>query len=736
MKKLFKKSNGIFLVLNIIVSIVAIGFLMGVSIELMEAPMDTLEGDHQVALGTKQMEVVPKIPTQTRGQVSDLELNDPLTDNFEGGSATEGFGSEGAGTEKTGQKKDGGIFSKLFKGPVGGTAQSLMFAATAYGVGGFIGNMIGLEESGTEALQYAAAGGAFSYKFLTHEALGGEWFSSLTQGQAFGISLGISAVIFVLTYKKTKYERVEFSCEPWEAPIGGENCNECNEDPMHECTEYRCKSLGQGCVYKEEEGEGFCYWKDEAQVNSPSIIPWENVLTNNYDYTNTKPRPPSWGTEIVNTESGFGSSSDCIEPFTPIEFGIQTDIISQCKISYDETERNFESIDYYMGDSSAFKYNHSQLLSLPNQESLEDYANKSENAELEINNGGEYEFYITCKSANGYYNEEPYAIKFCVKSGPDTTPPRIEEESIQSGSYVQHGVDSVPVSFYTNEPANCRWSKTDLVYGEMENSMECRNDMANMNSDMLYECKTELTSVKDEQINKYYVRCEDQPWADKGDRMQMTTSHEYVLEGTQPLNIKEGSLFPKNGETVSGTTSVVDVEIGLETRNGADNQGTAECYFSIDNESYNKFLETGSHKHKQTQGLGEGTHNYYIKCIDSGGNQDTTSTTFNVYVDDDAPQVVRVLHESNQLELITDEDSDCYYTSNDNTKCDYDLGNDSIANAMIHKPSDDLRRHFGEWDTDKNYYIKCVDFSEPGTAGNKPAPTECSIIVKPTDIQE
>ena len=42
----------------------------------------------------------------------------------------------------------------------------------------------------------------------------------------FGVGVGV--VVFALSYKKVEYERVDFTCNPWEAPIGGDDCEKCH----------------------------------------------------------------------------------------------------------------------------------------------------------------------------------------------------------------------------------------------------------------------------------------------------------------------------------------------------------------------------------------------------------------------------------------------------------------------------------------------------------------------------
>ncbi|GAG36564.1 unnamed protein product, partial [marine sediment metagenome] len=84
----------------------------------------------------------------------------------------------------------------------------------------------------------------------------------------FGIGVGVA--IFVLTYKKTSTEIVEFNCLPYQPPIGGRDCELCNENEMIGCSEYRCKSLGQACeLLNAGTEQEACAWVNPRDVTSP-----------------------------------------------------------------------------------------------------------------------------------------------------------------------------------------------------------------------------------------------------------------------------------------------------------------------------------------------------------------------------------------------------------------------------------------------------------------------------------
>src|SRR3989344_777860 len=786
-KELRKKRESIFIILNLLVSILAIAFMMGLESEgvsgaVIPKPQSALDELDKAIKDLKQpkspativarteVDLKPLTPIKESGQLSTTTISGietkvatdvaathaiingkyyeldslgrvvgeidkaslPAGANVVQGTSTT-QGPVPLGTQVTSETatKGYGKLAKILgiKNPVmGNLVQGIQWSAVAYFAIPFIGDLLGLEPETTKALQYAVSSGLFAYnaaEAVQASSLLGKstgFFASSSFPAIAGIGVGIA--VFILTYEKVEYKTVSFECLPWEAPVGGNDCEKCN-DEIQTCSRYRCKSLGQACeLVNEGTDKELCYWANPKDVASPMITPLEDVLTDGYEYTNTKPRPPSWGTTIVKTRSKDG----CIAAFTPISFGIQTNKPSQCKIDFNRTTM-YDEMPFYFGESNLYDYNHTQRMNLPSPDAINSFAKTTENETggLTIQNDGRYTLYARCRSGNGFWNIDAYEIKFCVDKGPDTTPPQIIETSIRNNQPVQFEIDKVPIVVYTNEPASCRWSRTDQNFNKMENNMSCASNPMQMQSNLLYACSGELTNIEDRKDNNFYFRCEDQPWKPKNERIPMTQSYQFTLKGTQPLNIIEDSVSPSN-ETVEGATTTVNVTLYLETEHGYKD-GEATCYYNSGNEdNYVEFLETNSYKHVQRQDLTAGTYTYYLKCVDLGGNQDTTSTTFAVFIDTKEPSVVRVLFDEDKLKIQTDEDADCYYSTNTNTQCNYELTNEGI-NLMPHETNDNKKEHFAPWNLKETYYIKCKDVN-----GKQPSPTQCSITVRPTEI--
>jgi len=578
-----------------------------------------------------------------------------------------------------------------------------MMFGIGYMVGGFIGGNANI------ALGSALAAATFVWQAAGEKALWGTPVQSVVKKITFGHpTIGgvvIGAIIFVVMYKKTDQEIVEFNCLPYQPPIGGGDCEKCNI--FGECSEYRCKSLGQACELLNAGTEDEkCTWVNPRDVNSP-MIKVEHVLEGYKWVPDTAVRPPATGVVISQVDGS------CVETFTALEFTLLTDEPSQCKIDYNLTH-NFDEMSYYIGGSNLFSYNHTEEMSLPGPDAINAIA-------PELQNDGTYTLYARCQDANGNFNQDAFSVRFCVKPGPDTTPPKIEAVNVPSNSPINYEKTELNLEVYVNEPSECKWSKTDTSFDNMENTMICDTNLWEMNNQNVYTCRTTLTGIQDRKENSYYFKCKDQPNEVEGNRNVNTQSYLYNIIGTQPLNIL--SIGPN--ETIRGSTDTIPVLLVVKTDNGYKN-GEAVCYYSTTNEEedYIEFLETGGNTHEQRQDLDSGAYTYYYKCVDLGGNTAYDSTSFNVEVDRQGPFVVRAYKSSGELKIITNEKAECAYSNKD---CNFDI-DEGIQMTTL-----DNEAHNSEWKTTKNYYIRCKDEYDNQPPLNVDA-VGCSIVVRPYEI--
>jgi hypothetical protein len=584
------------------------------------------------------------------------------------------------------------------------------YAVGIYAAIKFLGPMITYDKSAIDSASRAAMVGYFT----------GTTLKSLIQlfsktGKVWGISgtaaswiIGapLAVFLFLNSYKKYDEQKVTFTCNPWEAPLGGANCEKCNKQGIIPCTEYQCKALGQGCELENAgTGEELCIWKSRGDVKAPVITPLNDALPNeNYAYKpDGKTSPPDRGVYITY-------KNGCIPAFTPFTFGIKLDEPGSCKVD-PEQKKTFDEMALYFGGSSTKKYNHTQTISWPSAESL-----AIENVSLK--NNGNYDLYVKCMDVNGNYNLANFVFKYCVDKGEDTTPLQIMGTSIDNNMPILYNQSSVELSVYTNEPADCKWNHDrDMAFKDMENNMTCSRSVFEMNAQMLYSCTTTLNGLKSRQDNNFYFRCLDKPLATKN-RNEMARGYKFTLIGTQPL------LITKVGpnETIKDSTEIVNVKLTAETSAGYK-EGEATCEFSETGEldSYVKFEQTNSYTHLQNLYLPEGTYTYSIKCYDLGGNTDNEVVHFKIETDHSPPIVTRAYKEENYLKIITSEKAKCVYGTQ---TCNYLLDPDGVAMNTI----DDIG-HFVDWDPSKTYYIKCKD-----QYGNQPDFNQCNIIVRPFDL--
>jgi len=550
-----------------------------------------------------------------------------------------------------------------------------------------------------EAVAIASGVGAFTAK-IAQGYFGTSTFTSVL------IGAGVGLLVFNLIYEDTKYESVSFSCMSWQAPVGvsKDTCEECNDDTMP-CSEYRCKSLGQTCeLVNPGSIEERCVNINPKDVEPPVIIPNETELTVGYMYANVDLSPPGPGFDIVRMDSG----NPCVQAFTPLRFGISTDEPAQCKIDFNSTT-SFGAMYSFMAGNNLFKYHHYEQFVLPH---VEDFGNTS----YKLRNGKDLTFFIRCQDKNGNANEAEYSVNFCIDPSPDTTAPQIKLTSVENEGCISAMTDSASVEFYVNEPSQCRWSRDDQTYDLMDGEMICDNQLFQMNVLQLYTCRANLTGITRD-LTDFYVRCQDLQKKPVNDRNTNQQSYEFSLRGSNQLRLK--SVGP-NG-TILGGIDPMPVDLMAETLFGCE-EGKASCYFSSNGASgdYVLFATTDEDDgiHNQTLYLSGGNHEFFVKCVDSGGNLLINSTTFNLDIDTSVPIIARIYNDLGQLKIVTLRDSECSY-STDNCEFLFDDG--------ISMPKDDSRVHFAEWNNHKTYYIKCRDQYRDLTA-------DCSAVVKPTKL--
>jgi hypothetical protein len=328
--------------------------------------------------------------------------------------------------------------------------------------------------------------------------------------------------------------------------------------------------------------------------------------------------------------------------------------------------------------------------------------------------------FVRCKDANGNENLGEFEIKYCVDNTPDKTAAEIIGTSLTAETPIPFMTENEfkkAIELYIAEPVTgCKWSFSDQSYDSMPTALDCTNakSISNMNSNLLYTCKTTLVGAKNKATTNYYFRCNDSV----GNINQ--ESYKFKFVGTEPLSIDSAT---PNNTLIKTAGEIAEVELKMTTSAGYKS-GEATCYYANNAKLDGRVAfetTTGTYSHVQKLNLGNGSYNIYLQCVDLAGNSANTFLNFSIEADNSKPIVVRAYNQAENLNILTNENSECVY---DTVSCNYVF---TDGKKMTNSDGKEYSTgHYTEWDTKKSYYIKCSD-----EYGNHPAQSDCSIAVKP-----
>ena len=580
------------------------------------------------------------------------------------------------------------------------TGGSFLGALSGIGVGataGFIvAKIFGLQGDAVIAVVVGAmiAGGVAGYIGVNFfaGAGAGAFITTITAALtafiiAVIVAVIIAIIVLILGIGKVKKIHVQFKCLPWESPVGGSKCDECNKNPeLFPCTKYRCESLGQACsIVNEDTKYSRCEEINPGDVAPPIIS--AGKIEEGYKFEN----------EIRNEKVDIKTTKDgCIPEFTNVEFTLDTDEVAQCK--FGTTDAIYDELEFNEVDGTLYLFNHTFNINTPSLDSL-DVRDLEGDLRERL---GATKYYVKCQDVHGIQTIRAYVINFCIKQGPDLTAPRILSTYPINGASLKQNTAEVILTMNLNEPAECKYDLENKAYDEMQYALECSYDVDEYTTGG-YPCFGNLSGLTSGE-NKWWFKCKDQPWLDYEDNTLVGTrntndGYEYKLTVTKN-ELKIDSVKP-SGDIVSGFVTKVLVDAEIKTSGGVNN-GVASC--SLSQTSFNRgmipMLNSFSNIHKQP-GLqyAEGKHKLYFMCVDNVGNTAYKDTNFTVRIDDEPPMVIRVLHR-NGLEIITNEEATCYYS---NSGCNFNINNGtSMTNVLS-------TIHHAPWNDRVVYYIKCED---------------------------
>lgn len=566
----------------------------------------------------------------------------------------------------------GGYLAKL-----GGASPG--WAMVAMAAGAVAGAIIG-------AAAYSATLGAAAATTTFAQAMAAPLFSVLgvpVAGWIVAVIMIIIMVIASLIGGSCEITDVEFTCEPWTPPTGGDNCHICNEDPLKPCSEYRCQSLGAACEFLNPgTTEEVCApMKNDAR---PPVITIGNA---------------SDGTVFVQTENGFKitkENGDCLNAYETQLISFSTNKPAQCRFATNEFTE-FENMPASFG-TAYYTYDHILPLNMPDP---------SHGMSRGISWTGEMELFVLCQDAYANAFRVPYKIETCIYQGQDITPPVITKTEPASNSLLKYNTTSTNFTVYTTEPSTCKWSLTDDKFNQMINPMACEKDLLKRGL-YGYECKTTLSI--DSIQNSFYVACQDQPWLegteDQSKRVAMTGNTRINLDRVESP-IKIDNIAPN--EDIETDTTMRTTTLGVQTSAGGQ---WHTCSYSFSGyETMITFLHTGERGHTQDFNLPLGTQKIYIECEDETGDTARGEANFRVIQDTSAPKIARIFRQGSTIKVITTEEADCRYSTE---RCNFQFSDGIDMNSGIEHS---ISSKGGEV-----YYVKCKDEWEN-------APSSCSITI-------
>jgi len=555
-------------------------------------------------------------------------------------------------------------------------------AAIGVGIGVIAGSMLastlGLSPMGSIMMSVGGGvvGGTVGYAMLMNT------MSTLLSSPFFWVGIGLIVASFFFGGDDCENVVVEFDCKTWRSPRGGDDCEECNDDSLKPCSEYRCNSLGAACelVNKGSDDE-LCIEKNPNDVTPPILGPQLGVVSENEMYSGVG-------------DDGFGLTAiggGCIDAYTPLMFGVVTDEPAHCK--FDIEMNDFEDMTFDLG-GNVYIYNHTTIFTLPDPSH-----GQSQGSDWT----GDLTLYIKCQDTHGHESPGFYSVDMCVKEGDDITAPIVRAVSPKNGGIVGFNVTSKDVNIVTNELATCRWSLSDVVYSEMGNEMGCLDSLGAPSNNQGYVCSDVMPTVSGE--NTYYIRCEDQPWLDGGN----ANSESFVYELKKPSKMIEIDWIEPSGD-FEINSDMVTIELQVDTSGGGD---LHYCSYSFSGyETMIRMFDSGGTLHKQSLNRPSGLHKIYVECVDETGDSVRDVTNFRIIRDSSTPQVARVWQDGGKLHVVTTEIAECRYSTD---SCRFNWDDGELAGSGMEHIISVIRG-----DT---YYIKCED-----EFGN--LPSGCSIAVR------
>ncbi len=364
-------------------------------------------------------------------------------------------------------------------------------------------------------------------------------------------------------------------CGLWQAPLNNQECDTCNNDNY--CSEYRCSSLGQDCVYSEEDGYPIC-----KRMSGGGAVDIDIDLITNYSFHESTINIAG------NNLRGF-EIDETLYAHEILDFEIETSSPSKCKITYLPDLKFTETPAIWFGEP-VFSTMHNVSFRLPEDISIpeklyenlnittlselfnmivenndtlsnyfddefveildklhlflesKDYVIGVLNLSISEIEDNVYYTFVRCSDQSGNEMADPVYLKFTINgSYEDLLLPNLLYSIPTNNSELSN--DTYELRIYLDEPAECRYSDTDQGYSLMPYEFDCETSRMRLSSVAggSYECKTTTN------IFNPYIRCMDNPPEVRDYVFSITNdlrneSVNYMTNGTSII-LTEGNLF-------------------------------------------------------------------------------------------------------------------------------------------------------------------------------------------------
>ncbi len=392
-------------------------------------------------------------------------------------------------------------------------------------------------------------------------------------------------------------------CDLWTPPINNMRCDKCDKYDEWPCTEYKCKSLGEWCVFENKNGTPTCKEMKLDDDDPPIIEIDSTVLDERYSYE------PD---ELADFK-GYHLTPDVL-PYKPLKLGIKTNEPTRCKIDYSPTfkfvehKQGYYSLPSLWFGEPTFDTKHNirfrtppkivipqKILDFLNFSSTSDFSGAIDDLEgmyegyqeeykdtlelyetfsgdsitgklnpmidsiwdtitiivpeikivtkaiIDQYTSGGYYIFVKCIDMAGNENDEQFYFKFEVDENlQDTDPPRIEVVDPEQDSEYREQAD---VKLYLDEPAECKFDYTDKAFSEMNESFDCVTSAYQISpvDGGTYECRKKIKSNESDLM--LYIKCADNPIQIEKYKLHVHPDNMLKLNYTENITDYDPSVF-------------------------------------------------------------------------------------------------------------------------------------------------------------------------------------------------